>query len=613
MLATRSEVYTPEAVSRRVNELRGLSQDQFIDRTRIRTIMNGGADGIAAVMAWDQGKGTSGRLNDVRQLGTDMPTVNLLHSGNERLAQKVGVGPTLKMPVGHRDSERGRRQAEKRERIVEGWDYMARMQMQYPQIGRWLPGYGFFVWTIGEKKDPLSGATYPYAQLRDPYDCYPGWFGADQDPQDMAIIRKVPLRMLKVAYPEADWSGYENQYRMWTGSLEARGRNGGRVMAWEGDQTGIEVAEYHCAIGRFLVIPDIEVIMDFMPNPLETGPAFVVGKRFSFDSAQSQWHHVIGLMAMMAKLNLLALIGGEDNIFAPVVISGELKGNTWETGRFSFNELEPGSTAQKLRGDSHQELFMQIDRLERQLRIGGQYDVGQDAEVRRSGFITGAGQRELEGATNANVGEYHIVIADAHERVDSKRLEWDERMHGSEKKKVFVLSGGREFTETYEPTKDIGGNYRSRRIYGMMATWDDNSKIVAGLQLLQGQIIDRLTMQENLHGLDDVAQVNDRIAKDRAEEDMYVALQQLAAQNDPRALATLVEISEEPTKRSEILRKFFTPQEPEMSPEEQQMMGGMGMGGEGLIPEAPPDVQTVLSQMEQGGGIQGGVQTVGRT
>ena len=147
----------------------------------------------------------------------------------------------------------------------------------------------------------------------------------------------------------------------------------------------------------------------------------------------------------------------------------------------------------------------------------------------------------------------------------------------------------------------------------MMATWDDNSKIVAGLQLLQGQIIDRLTMQENLHGLDDVAQVNDRIAKDRAEEDMYVALQQLAAQNDPRALATLVEISEEPTKRSEILRKFFTPQEPEMSPEEQQMMGGMGMGGEGLIPEAPPDVQTVLSQMEQGGGIQGGVQTVGRT
>lgn len=611
MLATRAAI-SADWVCRRVDELRALHSDQFSDRMRIRTIMNGGADGIQAVMAWDYGKGASGHMGK-GSLGTDMPTVNLLHSGNERLAQQVGVPPTLKMPVGFRDSERGRRAAEKRERIVEGWDYMARMHMQYPQIGRWLPGYGFFVWTITERKDPLSGATYPYAQLRDPYDCYPGWFGADQQPADMAVIRKVPLGFLKRAYPNEDWMGVENKYRMYSSSMAARSRNGGNAIKWEGEQTGIEVSEYHNEVGTFLTIHDINVVLDFSPNPLETGPAFVVAKRFSFDRPQSQWHHVVGLMSMMAKLNLLALIAGEDNVFAPIVINGELKGNTWETGRFSVNELEPGSTAQKLRNENHQELFMQIDRLERQLRIGGQYDVGQDAEVRRSGFITGAGQRELQGAMNANVAEYHSVIADANQQSDSKRLEWDERMHKNAQKKVFVLAGGREFTENYVPAKDINGNYRSRRIYGMMATWDDNSKIVAGLQLLQGGIIDRLTMQENLHGLDDVAQVNDRIHKDRAEEDMYTALQQLAAQNDPRALATLVEISEDPQNRAEILRKFFTPQQPEMSPEEQQMMGAMGMpGGEGLIPEAPPDVQTVLSQMEQGGGIQGGVQTVGR-
>jgi hypothetical protein len=586
MLATR-EAISADWVCRRVDELRALHSDQFQDRMRIRTIMNGGSEGIQAVMAWD--------------------------SGNERLAQQVGVPPTLKMPVGYRDSERGRRAAEKRERIVEGWDYMGRMHMQYPQIGRWLPGYGFFVWTVTERKDPLSGATYPYAQLRDPYDCYPGWFGADQQPADMAVIRKVPLGFLKRAYPEKDWTGIENKYQMYCSSMAARSRNGGHTIKWEGAATGIEVSEYHCETGTFLSIHDINEVLDFQPNPLQTGPAFVVAKRFSFDRPQSQWHHVVGLMAMMAKLNLLALIAGEDNVFAPIVINGELKGNTWETGRFSVNELEPGSTAQKLRNENHQELFMQIDRLERQLRIGGQYDVGQDAEVRRSGFITGAGQRELQGAMNANVAEYHSVVADANQMVDSKRLEWDERMHKDKKKKVYVLSGGQEFTENYVPSKDINGNYRSRRIYGMMATWDDNSKIVAGLQLLQGGIIDRLTMQENLHGLDDVAQVNDRIHKDRAEEDMYTALQQLAAQNDPRALATLVEISEDPQNRAEILRKFFTPQQPEMSPEEQQMMGGMGLpGGEGLIPEAPPDVQTVLSQMEQGGGVQGGVQTVGR-
>ena len=28
---------------------------------------------------------------------------------------------------------------------------------------------------------------YPCAELRDPYNCFPGYFGADQQPKEMAI------------------------------------------------------------------------------------------------------------------------------------------------------------------------------------------------------------------------------------------------------------------------------------------------------------------------------------------------------------------------------------------------------------------------------------------
>ena len=45
------------------------------------------------------------------------------------------------LPV--RDNATNRDRAEKRARIVSGWDEIDRMEMQYPQIGRWLPGYGF--------------------------------------------------------------------------------------------------------------------------------------------------------------------------------------------------------------------------------------------------------------------------------------------------------------------------------------------------------------------------------------------------------------------------------------------------------------------------------------
>jgi len=607
MLAT-TEAITDEYVAERIAYLRGGQPEFQQDRWRIRSIMNGGPDGLRAVMAWDVGKGAM--LPDL-DLGTDFPTVNLLHSGMERLAQQVGRIPTLKMPLGAKDSAQARAAAEKRERIVEGWDHMSRMKMHYPQIGRWLPGYGFHVWTISEKYDPLAKASYPIAQLRDPYDCYPGWFGPEQQPNEMAIVRRVPLVALERAYPDFNWTQIKMKLQENHRNEAKAGRR--RMAAWEGDQTGIEIAEYWCEFGTFLSIPEIQLTLDYAPNPLDTGPAYVVGKRFSFDKMVSQWHHVIGLMAMMAKLNILGLIAAEDEVFAPTVITGELRGSEWEVGRNAFNELEPGSSATRLSGGTSnlQVLFQQIDRIERHLRVGSQYDVGQDAEVRRQGFITGAGQRELQGAMNANVGEYQAVIAAATELMDSKRMEWDERMHTSKQKKVYVMSGGSEVAETYVPSRDIKGNYRSRRIYGMMASWDENTKIVSGLQLIQGEILSPLDVQENLDGLDDVAKVNERIARPRADTDMYEALRTMASNQDPKALAALVEISENPSDKAEILRKYFTPQEPQMSPEEQQMMTMQGMGGEGVLPETPPDVSTVLSQLAPQG-VKSGVQTVGR-
>ena len=60
-----------------------------------------------------------------------------------------------------------------------------------PQVGRWLPGYGFAAWIIKEKKD-ANGTPYPIAELRDPYNCFPGYFGADQTPKEMSCVRRVP-------------------------------------------------------------------------------------------------------------------------------------------------------------------------------------------------------------------------------------------------------------------------------------------------------------------------------------------------------------------------------------------------------------------------------------
>jgi len=75
------------------------------------------------------------------------------------------------------------------------------------------------------------------------------------------------------------------------------------------------------------------------------------------------------------------------------------------------------------------------------------------------------------------------------------------------------------------------------------------------------------------------------------------------------ARMALIEINQHPDKKEQVLLKFFTPQEPQMSPEEEQFV--QGPGG----PEIPGDsrsVSTVLSRLEQSGATEGGVQTVGR-
>ena len=103
MVKTADELYS------RVYELRQLNSEFSADKHNIRAILNGGADGIKALLGKDM------RDMDYRQL----PAPNLLMSALERFAQKIGRAPDLKVDIfNDKDSERATKRAEKLERIV---------------------------------------------------------------------------------------------------------------------------------------------------------------------------------------------------------------------------------------------------------------------------------------------------------------------------------------------------------------------------------------------------------------------------------------------------------------------------------------------------------------
>ena len=570
----------------KITQLHYDNQDAYATRGRIRSIMNGGPSGILALMG-DQIKGFQ---------DWQIPMPNLMASGLEHLAQKIGRIPNLKVEVpNNKDSERARIKAEKIARIVTAYDEVQRLDLQMPQVGRWLPGYGYAVWVIREKKD-ANGTPYPVAELRDPYNCFPGYFGADQQPKDLSIVRRVPKYALSQVYPDFKDKIMKEGINegLSIGSGTASPYTDSYSGSWANSNgQGDLVAEYYNDEGTYVYHMASGTVFDFVPNPLSSGPAFVVAKKFSFDQLEGQYDQIIGLMAAMAKINVMSIIAMEDAVFTETNISGELESGQYRKGRFAVNYLAPGTQVSKPASNVPYQIFQQIDRIERQLRVGGAYPVTDDAQSPLS-FATGRGLEELGASMSLMIREYHTVMADAIEQTDAKRLEWDNVMYGGKPKPLSGYMDNKFYAEKYDPEKDIGFNYRTRRVYGAMAGYDEPQKIVTGLQLLQAGIIDTQTLQENLDGLDNIVRVNERITREKADKVLFDTLLTLSQQGDQRATLAIVEIRKNPGDVENILDKFFTPQEPQMTEEEISFVGEqVGPAPQG----SPPGIAQMLAGM----------------
>ena len=578
---------TPEEIQYAVTNLHYDNQSAYSTRGRIRAIMNGGPDGILALLG-DQLKG----FQDYQ-----IPVPNLMMSGLEHLSQKIGRIPNLKVDVpNNKDSDRARAKADKIARIVTSYDDTQKLDLQMPQVGRWLPGYGFAVWVIREKKGP-DGTPYPCAELRDPYNCFPGYFGADQQPKEMAIVRRVPKEALARVYPKfAKEIMEKDKYKaspLSIGSAYASAYTDSYNGSWANSNgEGDLIAEYYNEEGTYIFHMTSSTILDFIPNPLDSGPAFVVAKKFAFDRLQGQYDQIIGLMASMAKINVMSIIAMEDAVFTETNISGEIESGQYRKGRFAVNYLAPGTQVSKPASNVPYQIFQQIDRIERQLRVGGSYPVSDDSQSPLS-FATGRGLEELGASMSLMIREYHTVMADAIEMIDAKRLEFDEKMYGGKAKDLSGYYNNQFFSEKYDPDKDIQGAYKTRRVYGAMAGYDEPQKIVTGLQLLQAGIIDTQTLQENLDGLDNLSTVNNRITKEKAEKVLFDSLLAQAQQGDPKATMAVIQIRKNPDSMQGILDKFYTAEKPEIPEAEQELLGGATLPPQG----PPPGIAQLLQGM----------------
>lgn len=562
-----------------------------VQKARIKAILNGGSDGMKALL------GENMETSDADLL----PAPNMLQSGIDRLAQKISGIPQVRVDIlNHNTSDRAKFKAEKLERIVASYDEKQSLSLQLGQAARWLPGYGYCAWIITTRTDK-NGYIYPTAELRDPYDTFPGNFGPDQQPRELAVLRRVPRYKLAQFYPEFAkeiLNPDEDKTAEVQTHATLHGQHVDNDSGWE-DNTGqgVRVIEYYDMGGTYIVYPERNMILDFIPNFL-SGTPFVFMKRLAFDELKGQYDHVIGLMAMMAKINIMSAIAMEDSVFTETNISGEIESGQYRKGRFAVNYLAPGTQVSKPQNNIPYQLFQQIDRLERQLRMVGGYPVTDDSQSPNS-FVTGAGLSELNSTMSLMINEYREIIKHGLQEMDSKRLELDTLLAAQypvlAKKPMAGYYAGTSFSENYQPLADIAGEYRTRRVYGVMAGFDEPQKIVTGLQLLQAGVIDVETLQDNIDGLDNIAKVQERIRKNKAENVLFESVLARSAQGDMAATMAVIAIYEYPGEMTEILKMFYTPEEPQMTPEQQMMIEQQMMQQQ--MAAGPPSVAQALGGM----------------
>ena len=572
-----------DEILQRVDELRDLNQPHLQMRRVTRAILNGGADAVAHLVADSEME--------------HLPAANLMHSALERLAQKLGKPPSVRVdsPI-TTDSARARKSAEKRERIVESYDAASNLEMQMPQMARWVPGYGFGVWTI-QAAQTTDGQPFPSLELRDPYGCLPGPWTVHQQPDDLAFVRRIPEPLLRRIWPNLPRNLRPRRYS--TGGAVILDNTQSGKWGNQGDNDLIRVIEYRNHAGTYMILEDAEILLDFEPSPSSVGTPFVVAKRFAFDELIGQYEHVKGLQQMLTRLNVLAFLAVQDAVFSETNIYGEMLSDEYRRGRGATNHFEQGTRVERPTDGQVFQSFQQQDRLERQLRLTGAYPVTDDAQSPNS-FVTGQGLRELTQSADNAVQEHQTIFKHALQIADRKRLAWDEEMWGGINRVMPGYHDGAPYVEKYRPDRDIDGNHLTRRAYGLLSGLDSSSKLIGLLQISQAGWMDDITAMEHLDGIDNVQQVRERLDQQQSEELLQQALLGLAQgqPTDDRVLRVLIDGLEEGPRKQRFENIFFP--EPETDPETGEEVPVEGQRE--ALAQPGEDPQTIMSRLFGTGG-----------
>ena len=446
----------------------------------------------------------------------------------------------------------------------------------------------------------LQTQLYTGADYYGTYGFLPIVVEADAD----ARLPKIRIDNPLGAYPEFDrfrkLVSYTKRYLKSIGELIVEfPEYSDRIMARQdydevNYNTTLEMIRYEDRNQIILYLPQRNnLILRKTENPMGEVMVVIAQRPGIDDEPRGQFDDVLWVQIARARFAYLAMDAAEKSVNAPLAVPNDVQ--EFAFGPDSVLRTSQPQNIRKVGLDLPPAVFTEAALLQQEMRVGSRYPEGRTGTVNAS-VITGQGLQALLGSFDTQVKTGQQILADAFEDVLALALRLDEKLFSGEKS-VHGVRNGSPYEITYDPSKDIKGDYTVQVRYGLMAGLDPSRALIFSLQALGADLVSRDFVMRELPWSMNVVSEQESIDVQRMRDNLNAsmaslaqAIPQMVAQGqDPADLAMkmaeVIKARQKGVAIEEAVSTVFAPKPPPEAP--QVASGGMNAPVEPPVPSAP--------------------------
>jgi hypothetical protein len=319
--------------------------------------------------------------------------------------------------------------------------------------------------------------------------------------------------------------------------------------------------------------------------------------RPSFDGERRGIHdQTIHIMRVQHHLMNLTIEKTEEDVYAPLMHYEAEDVETFGPGA-QIRLRSPDGFVKKVPNESRFDVKDLIGRLEEQARFQSVFPIqltgDPGASIASNRAIQGS-----QGALNARLALAHKQFEWFMEKVSSLTLRFDE-VYCDGNKTIYGSQHDRKKPETYNPGRDVAGNYEVTRSYGIGAGSDPVNRETRLQMALAAELISKSTARDETDYIPDGLFEEKKIAAETMVAAVNMGLVAQAGQGDVMSALMYFKLLNDPDlTMEEVLITFF--EEQQKAAAEAAQAAQQGPAG-GAVPPGPGDIAAGAESLARGG------------